>query len=146
MSDNERGDGICNICDRIARQVWRHTPEQRVAVSTLRRYSFGLRLTIAQADAGPSRPYSPDRLPRGAKTKHAGGPPGMVQRLGSRQDIIQCLGSPTGSRASCPFKRPSRPRIVQANCRHSTSFEHQTIAAEGGWPMLSVQCRMCTIK
>ena len=31
----------------------RHTPEQRVAASTLRRYSFGLRLAIAQADARP---------------------------------------------------------------------------------------------
>ena len=28
-------------------QAWRHTPEQRVAASTLRRYSFGLRLAIA---------------------------------------------------------------------------------------------------
>ena len=30
-----------------------HTPERRVAASTLRRYSFGLRLTISQADARP---------------------------------------------------------------------------------------------
>ena len=28
-----------------------HTPEQHVAASALRRYSFGLRLAIAQADA-----------------------------------------------------------------------------------------------
>ena len=28
-------------------QVWGHTPEQRVAASNLRRYSFGLRLAIA---------------------------------------------------------------------------------------------------
>ena len=34
-------------------QVWGHTPEQRVAASTLRRYSFGLRLAIVQADARP---------------------------------------------------------------------------------------------
>ena len=39
-------------------QAWRHTPEQRVAASTLRRHSFGLRLTIAQADARPARPAS----------------------------------------------------------------------------------------
>ena len=34
-------------------QVWRYTPGQRVAASTLRRYSFGLRLAIAQVDARP---------------------------------------------------------------------------------------------
>ena len=39
-------------------QVWGHTPEQRVAASTLRRYSFGLRLAIAQADARPVIPIS----------------------------------------------------------------------------------------
>ena len=33
-----------------------HTPEQRVAASALRRYSFGLRLAIAQADSGPFIP------------------------------------------------------------------------------------------
>ena len=35
-------------------QVLGHTPEQRVAASTLRRYSFRLRLAIAQADARPA--------------------------------------------------------------------------------------------
>ena len=39
-------------------QVWGHTPEQRVAASTLRRYSFGLPLAIAQADARPAMPVS----------------------------------------------------------------------------------------
>ena len=39
-------------------QVWGHTPEQRVAASTLRRYSFGLRLAIAQADARLAMPAS----------------------------------------------------------------------------------------
>ena len=39
-------------------QVWGHAPEQRVAASTLRRYSFGLRLAIAQADARPVMPVS----------------------------------------------------------------------------------------
>ena len=39
-------------------QVWGHTPEQRVAASTSRRYSFGLRLAIAQADARPAMPAS----------------------------------------------------------------------------------------
>ena len=39
-------------------QVWGHTPEQRVAASTLRRYSFFLRLAIAQADARPVMPIS----------------------------------------------------------------------------------------
>ena len=34
-------------------QVWGHTPEQRVAASTLRRYFYGLRLAIALADARP---------------------------------------------------------------------------------------------
>ena len=45
-----RGSGA-----RVQVQVWGHTPEQRVAASTLRRYSFGLRLAIAQADARPDR-------------------------------------------------------------------------------------------
>ena len=39
-------------------QAWRHTPEQRVAAYTLRRYSFGFRLAIAQADARPAVPVS----------------------------------------------------------------------------------------
>ena len=39
-------------------QIWKHTPEQRVAVSTLRRYSLGLRLHIAQADARTAMPES----------------------------------------------------------------------------------------
>ena len=39
-------------------QVWGHTPEQRVAASTLRRYSFSLRLTIAQAVARPFMPLT----------------------------------------------------------------------------------------
>ena len=34
-------------------QVGGYTPEQRVAASTLRRYSFGLRLAIAQTDTRP---------------------------------------------------------------------------------------------
>ena len=48
---------IPNICIRSG-QVWGHTPEQRVAASTVRRYSFGLRLAIAQADARPTMPVS----------------------------------------------------------------------------------------
>ena len=32
-------------------QIWGHKPEQRVAAATLRRYSFGLCLAIAQTDA-----------------------------------------------------------------------------------------------
>ena len=39
-------------------QVWGHTPEQRVAASTSRRYSFGIRLAIAQTDARPAMPVS----------------------------------------------------------------------------------------
>ena len=39
-------------------QVWGHTPEQRVAASTSRRYSFVLYLAIAQADARPVMPIS----------------------------------------------------------------------------------------
>ena len=39
-------------------------PEQRVAASTLRRYSFVLRLAIAQTDARPVMPvYPSDRPP-----------------------------------------------------------------------------------
>ena len=39
-------------------QIWGNTPEQRIAASTLRRYSFGLRPAIAQADARPVMPIS----------------------------------------------------------------------------------------
>ena len=39
-------------------KVWEHTPEERVAASTLPRYFFGLRLAIAQADARPAMPAS----------------------------------------------------------------------------------------
>ena len=49
-----------SLPDRQVRsgQVWGHTPEKRVAASTLRRYSFGLRLAIAQADARSAMPVS----------------------------------------------------------------------------------------
>ena len=50
-------------------QVWGHTPEQRVATSTLRRYFIGLRLTIAQADTRPPCPYPSDRPPSDATMK-----------------------------------------------------------------------------
>ena len=39
------------------------------SASTLRRYSFGLRLAIAQADARPARPYPSNRTPTDAKMK-----------------------------------------------------------------------------
>ena len=39
-------------------QVWGRTREQRIATSTLRRYSLGLRLAIAQADTRPAMPLS----------------------------------------------------------------------------------------
>ena len=38
--------------------VWEHTPEQRIAASTLRRHFLGLRLAIAQAEAKPVIPVS----------------------------------------------------------------------------------------
>ena len=50
-------------------QVWGHTPEQRVAASTLRRYSLVLRLAIAHADADPPCPYHSDRIPPDATMK-----------------------------------------------------------------------------
>ena len=48
-------------------QVWGHTPEQRVDASILRRYSFGLRLAIAQTATdrdmpGPACPYPLHRI------------------------------------------------------------------------------------
>ena len=46
--------GHANISRQVrSGQVWGHTPEQRVATSTLRRYSFVLRLAITQVDARP---------------------------------------------------------------------------------------------
>ena len=49
-----------------------HTPEQRVAASTLRRYSFGLRLAIAQADARPALPVVIDAESfRNTQSEHA---------------------------------------------------------------------------
>ena len=38
--------------------VWGCKPQQRVAASTSRRYCFGLRLAVAQADAHPCLPVS----------------------------------------------------------------------------------------
>ena len=53
---------VTSVADRYCSvrsgQVWGHTPEQRVAASTLRRSSLGLRLAIAQADARPAMPAS----------------------------------------------------------------------------------------
>ena len=55
-------------------QVWGHTPEQRVATSTLRRYSLSLRLAIAQADARPIMPVSSNRTPPEAIMKRVDAP------------------------------------------------------------------------
>ena len=52
------GSCVLDIGQVRSGQVWEHTPEQRVAASILRRYSFGLRLAIAQADARPAMPAS----------------------------------------------------------------------------------------
>ena len=53
----------------------------RFAASTLRRYSFGIRLTITQADAKPW-----DRPPHDATTRWT---LGKIQPLESRQDGIR---------------------------------------------------------
>ena len=45
-ADGTFGDGRTS-------HIWGHTPEQRVAASTMRRYFFGFRLTIAQTVAYP---------------------------------------------------------------------------------------------
>ena len=50
-----------------------HTPEQRVAASTLQLYTFVFRLAIAQAEA-KSCPYPSDRTPPDATMKHVGAP------------------------------------------------------------------------
>ena len=47
-----------NVMTSWSGQVWGHTPEQRVAASTLWRYFFVLRLAIAQTDARPVMPIS----------------------------------------------------------------------------------------
>ena len=52
-------------------QVWGHTPEQRVAASTLRRYCFEIRLAIAHAEP---RPYLSDRTPPDATMKRLDAP------------------------------------------------------------------------
>ena len=48
---------LCFLCGMLLKvrsgQIWGHTPEQRVAASTLRRYSIDLRLAITEADARP---------------------------------------------------------------------------------------------
>ena len=55
-----------------ADQVWGHTPEQRVAASTLRRYYFALRLAIAQAEVGPFISVSLKKPPLTHTAKHEG--------------------------------------------------------------------------
>ena len=89
-------------------QVWRHNPEQRVPTSNLRRYSFGLGLAIAQADARPAMPVSlrkasvwpsprqtpgqscphpSDRVPPYATTKRVGAPQhGPAPRISTRKN------------------------------------------------------------
>ena len=52
-----RGD-IMQLRELGQGQVWWHTPEQRVAAFTFRRYTFGLRLAVAQVDARPAMPIS----------------------------------------------------------------------------------------
>ena len=58
----EFGTGFCRIIvisvsvyQVRSGQIWGHSPEQRVAASALRRYCFGFRLTIAQADRRRAR-------------------------------------------------------------------------------------------
>ena len=60
LSDHERVMTVCfyneSITDydvKYSGQVWEHAPEQRVAASTFRWYSRGLRLAISQADDWP---------------------------------------------------------------------------------------------
>ena len=57
-------------------QVWGHTPVQRVAASTLRRYLFGLRLAIAQADAKRRRRWQ--RTLNKKSKKHPSVPPSYL--------------------------------------------------------------------
>ena len=70
-------------------QLLGHTPEQRVAVSTIRQYSFGLRLAIAQADAKPVVPMS-FRLDSPGTTTNTRAVPlhGPSSRFPIRQDVF----------------------------------------------------------
>ena len=62
----------------------RHTPEKRVAASTLRRYSLGLRLAIAQP--GPPCPYSPDRTLPDATMKRVDAPSNLDKKESDGRD------------------------------------------------------------
>ena len=55
-------------------QRWRHTPEQCVAASTSRRYSFSLRLPSPRQTPGPQCPHPSDRTPPDANMKRVGAP------------------------------------------------------------------------
>ena len=70
-------------------QVWGHTLEQRVAVSTLRRYFFGLRLPIARPGRRQSRLARILQIGLHLRNHEACGRSlGMVQPLESRQERI----------------------------------------------------------
>ena len=56
---NVAGNASCSTLLIRSGQLWGHTPEQRVAASTLPWYSFGFRLATTQADARPAMPASP---------------------------------------------------------------------------------------
>ena len=117
------------IANLLSGQVRRHTPEQRVAASTFRRYSFVLWLAIAQADARPVMPvfFRWDSTWRNHEA--CGRTFGIVQPLGSRQEKIRWAGSSAASRATCPWRRSWRARNMQVTCLRPASLSTRSLDA-----------------
>ena len=108
-------------------QVWWHTPKQRIAASTLRRYSFGT----------PSGHRPSSRQARQARIleiglylsnqEACGRPLDMDQPLGSRLERIRWAGSFAGSRATCQWRRSWRARTMQVTCLRPASLSTRSL-------------------
>ena len=107
-------------------QRWRHTPEQCVAASTSRRYSFSLRLPSPRQTPGPQCPHPSDRTPP-YEARSVWAPPRHEPAPRIYKRKTQWTGSLAGSRAPCPQRRSWRSRTIQVTCLRSTSLSTRSL-------------------
>ena len=114
--------------------VWEHTPEQRVAVSTFHLYSRGLRLAIPQEDDWPitiSLRYSTTCCNHEARGQTIG----LLQSQGSNAERIWWAGSASGKRATCPYSCSWRLQTMQVT--NLIWVSQQPLVGHKVWPTIA---------